>query len=195
MVSTEAEWLHAAKQWDENALTAIYEAYSSELYRYAYRLLGSEAGAEDIVSETFHRFLRALQSGGGPKDHLRAYLYRVAHNLVIDRHRREPVPPADVDAIQHLAADERSPEEAAGQSLAAAEMRRKLWLLTDDQRQVIMLKYYQGFNNAEAAQALGKPVGAIKSLQHRALNALQRILEQEDVKEQRHEEENENNER
>lgn len=188
MVSNEAEWLHAAKQWDENALTAIYEAYSSELYRYAYRLLGNEAGAEDIVGETFHRFLRALQGGGGPEDHLRAYLYRVAHNLAIDRHRREPVPPADVDAIQHQSSDGLSPEEAAGHSLAAAAVRRKLWLLTDDQRLVIMLKYYQGFSNAETAQALGKPVGAIKSLQHRALRSLQRMLER-DEKEHGYEEE------
>jgi RNA polymerase sigma-70 factor (ECF subfamily) len=54
--------------------------------------------------------------------------------------------------------------------------RQALWRLTPDQRQVIVLKYYQGLSNEEVAAALDKPVGAVKSLQHRALDALRRML-------------------
>ena len=182
MLPMEAEWLNAAKQFNEKALAQIYEAYSPELFRYAYRLLGSEQAAEDVVGETFHRFLRAIQGGGGPNKHLRAYLYRVAHNLVIDRHRRNPTPSVDLENIENNAASNLSPEEEASQALAAEDVRKKLWQLTDDQRQVLILKYYQGLSNAEAAEAIGKPAGAVKALQHRAINSLRRMMNREEMR-------------
>jgi len=92
MAFKEVQWLEGARRLDESALAAIYDSLSPELYAYACRLVGDTETAEDIVSETFFRFLRALGAGGGPKDHLRAYLYRIAHNLAVDHHRRRDEP-------------------------------------------------------------------------------------------------------
>ncbi len=176
----EATLLRAAREWDMEALAAIYDTFSPLIYRYAMRLLGDQDLAEECVAETFARFLQALRNGGGPKEHLKAYLYRVAHNWITDHYRRQPPPQVDVDDVAHmLAADEAS----LGAQLIAEEeqarVRAALRLLTPDQRQVIVLRFLEGWTLKEVAAALEKPVGAVKALQHRALAALRRILEEE----------------
>jgi RNA polymerase sigma-70 factor (ECF subfamily) len=173
MDSSEAALIRSARRLDREALGQIYDAYSLELYRYAMRLLGDPMRAEDLVAETFARFLRALHGGGGPKTHLRAYLYRVAHNAAIDIYRKDE--PVDLSE-QEAAADLDDPERAADKALQGAKVRKALWELTSDQRQVIVLKYFQGLSNRQVAQILDKPEGAVKSLQHRALGALKRLL-------------------
>jgi RNA polymerase sigma-70 factor (ECF subfamily) len=172
-------YLPEAYQLDERALTEIYQVLSPPLYRYAYRLLGNARDAEDIVAETFHRLLLALRHGNGPREHLSAYLYRIAHNLIIDRYRRNPRPEAELDEALEAADDD--PAEAAAQRIVQARARSALWKLTADQRQVILLKYFEGLSNEEVAAALDKPVGAIKSLQHRALDSMRRILTPEQI--------------
>ena len=177
MPQQEDQWLKAARQADEGALAAIYDTFSPALYRYAYRLLGDEQTAEDIVAETFFRFLRSIGARGGPEKHLQAYLYRVAHNLIVDRFRRHPIPDVvlDWESIADQSASE-NPESATERVLNQTRTRQALWKLTPDQRQVIVLKFFEGLSNHEVAQIVEKPVGAVKSLQHRALNALRRML-------------------
>lgn len=176
MPKPQSDWLTEARLLKEEALGAIYDAYHAELHRYAYRLLGSEQDAEDLVAETFYRFLRALSAGGGPRDHLRAYLYRVTHNLAMDRHRRGHNRELAYSKEQEALMAEDNPAVEAERSIQQEEARAALWRLTPEQRQVIALKFFQGFNNEEVAEVLEKPVGAVKSLQHRALNALRRML-------------------
>ncbi len=168
-------WLPRAYQLDPQALTEIYEALSPPLYRYAYRLLGHTCDAEDIVAEAFHRLLLALQRGHGPREHLSAYLYRIAHNLIVDRYRKQPLAEVELDEAL-AAADDDDPHEVAAQRSTQTVARLALWRLTVDQRQVILLKYFEGLSNEEVAATLDKPVGAIKSLQHRALEAMRRSL-------------------
>ena len=157
-------------------MAELYDAVSPALYRYAFRLLGDGPAAEDVVGETFLRFLRSLRAGGGPKDHPRAYLFRVAHNAAMDIHRRGTTPQAKDRLLADPDHDDPDPTGEAESALAQAEARRALWLLTKEQQQVILLKYYEGWTNEEVAAALEKPVGAVKSLQHRALDSLRRAL-------------------
>lgn len=176
MAELKSNWLAEARQLKVEALGAIYDAYHAELYRYAYRLLGSEQDAEDLVGEAFYRFLRALSAGGGPRDHLRAYLYRVVHNLAVDRHRRGHDRRLNAPEERAVLAAEDNPAAEAENAIQQGQARAALWRLTPEQRQVIVLKFFQGLNNEEVAEVLNKPVGAVKSLQHRALNTLRRIL-------------------
>jgi RNA polymerase sigma-70 factor (ECF subfamily) len=88
----ENAWLSAAQRFEPEALAAIYDAYSPRIYAYAMRLLGDYDLAEECVAETFTRFLQALYVGRGPRNNLRAYLYRTAHNWITDRFRRQPPP-------------------------------------------------------------------------------------------------------
>jgi len=174
--TAEIDLLQAALRFDQKALAKIYDLYSPELYRYAARFLGDPCVAEDCVADTFSRFLKAIRAKRGPKDYLRAYLYRIAHNWVADYYRRAP----DVVELKDTQPDnDNSPEENAALRIRQTQTRKAILKLTPDQQQVITLKYLQGMNNEEIAQTLHKPVGAVKSLQHRALVRLEKILGKE----------------
>ncbi len=178
-VASETELLQRAYAFDRQALAEIYDLYSPGLYRYALRLLGEASAAEDCVAETFSRFLQALRRGKGPRDYLQAYLYRVAHNWITDQYRRQPPPPLELDEQRPDSAA--NPEEIAARRIRQARLRQALQRLTPDQQQVIALKYLEGWENEQIARALDKPVGAVKSLQHRALARLQRHLRNEEL--------------
>lgn len=174
--SAEKELLEAALRFEQKALAQIYDLYSPELYRYAARFLGDPSVAEDCVADTFSRFLKAIRNRRGPKDYLKAYLYRIAHNWIADYYRRAP----DIAELKDTQPDNsNSPEEEASLRIRKAQTREAILQLTPDQQQVIALKYLQGLDNEEVAQALHKPVGAVKSLQHRALTRLEKILSKE----------------
>jgi RNA polymerase sigma-70 factor (ECF subfamily) len=167
--------LQQCRAFDLEALGEAYDAYSPRLYAYALRLLGDASQAEDAVAETFNRFLNVLRLGKGPDSHLKAYLYRVAHNWITDQYRRQPPPPLALDEELEIAAAD-DPEGETIFNLQAQKVRQALRMLTPEQRQVIVLKFIEGWNNSEVAEALDKPAGAIKSLQHRALEMLRRNL-------------------
>lgn len=167
--------LKRARRFDLRALEEIYDLHSPELYRYAWRFLGDEQLAEDCVAETFNNFLSALNRGGGPNQHLRAYLYRIAHNWISDYFRRRPAPEQPLDTVS-IPTTDGEPSEAASREEEIQALRNALRNLTPNQRQVIMLKYLQGLDNIEIAESLEKPVGAVKALHHRGIQALKRQL-------------------
>lgn len=174
----ERDLLERAQQIDKRALAEIYDLHSPALYRYAFRLLGDAMLAEDCVAETFTRFLKALQAGQGPRDFLQAYLYRTAHNWITDQYRRQPVIEALDDTVLSSAD---SPEEQTRSRFRQTQLRTMIQKLTPEQQQVIALKYFEEWDNEEIARAMHKPVGAIKSLQHRALARLQGFLDEEGI--------------
>ncbi|MGB7874728.1 MAG: sigma-70 family RNA polymerase sigma factor [Anaerolineales bacterium] len=175
-ISAEKELLQAALRLDQKALAQIYDLYSPELYRYAARFLGDPCVAEDCVADTFSRFLKVIRDQRGPKNYLRAYLYRIAHNWVADYYRRAP----DVVELKDtVPGSESSPEQEAALRIRQAQTRKAILQLTPDQQQVIALKYLQSMTNEEVSLALNRPVGAVKSLQHRALARLEKILSKE----------------
>ncbi|MBM3152574.1 MAG: sigma-70 family RNA polymerase sigma factor [Chloroflexi bacterium] len=177
VVPNEAELLHLAHQFDRQALAQIYDLFSPGLFRYALRLLGDQTQAEECVADTFSRFLVALKKSKGPQSHLQAYLYRTAHNWVIDSYRAKTEIPVELD--ENFAVAGPGPEEQAGLHIRQEQVRCALRKLTPDQQQVIILKYLEGWENEQVARALDKPIGAVKSLQHRALTSLQRYMEKE----------------
>ena len=178
-MQSEQDLLSRARRFEADALAEVYDCYNLEIYRYAFRYSGDAYLAEECVAETFSRFLGAIRNGKGPRDYLRAYLYRVAHNWLTDTHRRQPAPAVPLDP--RLGTDpETNPAQAVATRLEHQEIRDLLDQLTPDQRQVIILKYIEEWKNNEIAQALEKPVGAVKALQHRALRTLRKLRESTD---------------
>ncbi len=175
----EAELIQRARRLEGQALAEIYDAHNEAIYRYALRLLGDVLLAEDCVSETFTRFLTALSNGKGPRAYLQAYLFRIAHNWITDHYRRGAPETQTIDDVLGVAAQD-DPEQEAFDSMQVRRARAALKLLTPDQQAVISLKYFEGWENAEVAAMLKKPVGAVKSLQQRAIAALKRVLLDED---------------
>ena len=176
---SETQLLKLARQYDQQALIEIYDLYSPGLYRYAVRLLNNPDLAEECVAESFSRLLSTLQKRGGPKKHLRAYLYRIAHNWVTDQFRKQ-VPQEIIDDIDQQLEPATATSQLVEDALEREKVRIAILQLTPDQRQVIVLKFLEGWSNAEIAKSLNKPVGAIKSLQHRALRSLRKQLSEKE---------------
>ena len=166
--------IERARRFDLTALAEVYDRYSPGIYSYALHLLGNPQQAEDCTSDTFTRYLQALQDGGGPEFHLQAYLYRIAHNQITDIYRRQPPPPLSL--LDDIPCADPELIQTVIDQIDKEQVRSALMNLTPDQRQVIALKYLEGWENEMIALTLEKPVGTIKSLQHRAIGALRRML-------------------
>jgi RNA polymerase sigma-70 factor (ECF subfamily) len=179
-MTSERSLLERARAFDLDALTEIYDLFSPSIYRYAARLIDDAALAEDCVTETFSRLLHTLKSNNGPTDFLKAYLFRIAHNWITDQYRRSTnavsLDEMNEEMEHEIASNEDMPIQFVAAQIDAAQVRLALMRLTPDQRQVIVLKFYEAFTNEEVAAALNKPISAVKSLQHRALDSLRRQL-------------------
>ncbi len=167
--------LRRARSLDDSALGVVFDTYYPLLYRYIYHHVHHRATAEDLAGEVFARLLAHLAEGRGPKRHLKAWLYRVAHNLVIDESRRRihrDHEPLDDWSIP----DELDVEMQAQATLTWRQARAALDELSPKQRAVIILKYLEGYDNKEISLILELSVGAVKSLQHRGLASMRRYL-------------------
>ncbi len=155
--------------FDASHLSEIYDLNAPRVYRYVYHRLGDGRVAEDLTSEVFVRFLRA----GANPDNVTAFLYRMAHNLIVDYYRRhQPTVPLDDD----IPSDSADPAHLAELEMERYWLRRALQRLTPDQQQAVVLRYLEGLSNEEIAHVIGKPVGAVKALQHRGLTTLKTLL-------------------
>ncbi len=170
--------LERAKEYDPEALGEIYDAYFDKIYRYVYRYLGEARLAEDLTADVFLRLLEAIKASRPPRTNLSAWLYRVAHNLVVDLYRRRP--PREPEALDNVVVPIHDHSEAClERQEMVARARAALQRLTPLQQQVIVLRFLEGMSLEDVAQVVNRTVGAVKSSQHRALNSLRHILEEE----------------
>jgi len=164
-------------------LIAIYEENSPGIYRYAVRLLGDVTLAEDCVSETFSRFLGAIQRGGGPSENVRAYLYRVAHNWITDYYRRQPLPELPLEDHEPVEIGS-NPASMVSESMERERVRAAILRLPAEQQQIIQLRFVENWSHEEVAQVLGKSADATRSMQYRALGSLRLMLKEEESNEE-----------
>lgn len=156
-------------------LTELYDEFHIPIYRYIYRQVSDVETARDLTSEVFQRLLHSVRNGSGPDHHPSAWLYRTAHNLVIDFYRRQQH--RDHQPLtEDMPHPSSSPAEVAEKTLSADRVRAALLELTSEQRQIIILKFLEEKSNQEAAEIMQKPLGAVKALQHRALAAMHKLL-------------------
>lgn len=161
-------------QIDRNMLRSLYEENNEGMYRYAYRLLGNRELAEECVSETFTRFLKVVQRGKNLDGNLKAYLYRMAHNWIVDYYRNEKT---DFSLLDHNLSD---PGEHAENNILAKQqqekLRKALIKLPEEQRMVIALRFLEEWSHDRVAEFLGKSIESTRALQYRALIKLRKSL-------------------
>jgi RNA polymerase sigma-70 factor (ECF subfamily) len=174
-VTDEQALLRRARRLDEAALATIFDTYYAAIYRYAYYHTGHAQTGEDLAARVFQRLLAHLHEGRGPDRQIKAWLYRVARNLIVDEARRgqhRDHLPLD----ETLADDGDAPEELALHTMQTEAVHVALLTLPDDQRDVIVLRFLAELDVAEVAAVLDVTPGALKARQHRALKALRRAL-------------------
>jgi RNA polymerase sigma-70 factor (ECF subfamily) len=174
-VTNERALLEQARAYDQDALGQIYDEYAPRIYKYLYRRVQSAQLAEDLTSEVFMRMLQAVQAEQSWHTSLRGWLYRVAHNLVVDHYRKQPpAPPLPLD--EQLAADQKEPTTQVEEQFFRQRLQAAIRQLTPGQQQVLALRFGEQLTAREVGEVMGKSTGAVEVQQHRALAALQRIL-------------------
>ena len=181
----DAERLLAARasQGDRAAYGELYEHYVDKIYRYIYYKVGQRAEAEDLTSLTFLKAWDAIGDYEWRNHPFGAWLFRIAHNLVVDHHRARKDHLALDDASPQLegraSRDEVRPERVLNEMLTVERVRHAIGRLTEDQQQVLVLRFFEELSTGEVANIMGKRRGAIRGLQFRALSALRDLLYRE----------------
>ena len=169
-----------AAQADRAAFGVLYRRYLDRVYGYAFYLLGDHHDAEDATERAFLAALDAIDRFRDEGATFRSWLFRIAHNQIANslrsRARRRATP---LDGIAEPVADA-DPAGEAGAADDARRLRAALAELSDDRRQVIVLRFVDGLSAAEIGAVLERSAGAVRVLQHRALRELEGILGRED---------------
>jgi RNA polymerase sigma-70 factor, ECF subfamily len=174
---TDAELVARLKANDDEAYREVVARFGDPLYGYIYSITGDHHLSEDILSETYLRMVEKIDTYtfyGAP---LKAWLYRIAHNLAINALKRAR-PTVGVEAIDGAAPLANDPAAAIVARAEAEELRAALAELTEEQQQVVLLRFVAGQSTGEVAQALDKTENAIKQMQFRALRSLGRLIGQ-----------------
>ena len=173
--------VRSAQDGDAASFAALYEHFSAAIYRYVSFKTGSPVDAEDITGEVFVKMLESIRSFKPQGYPFSSWLYRIAHNLVVDhfrvRGRRKTVPLETTENTVGSSASEL--DSYVEIKLSMVEVRKAMVDLTDLQREVIALRFAAGLSVAETAKAVGKKENAVKALQHAGLKKLRRLLNPE----------------
>jgi RNA polymerase sigma-70 factor (ECF subfamily) len=171
----ERRLVQEAKAGNPEAFAQLYDAYVDRIYRYIYFRVSDDSLTEDLTSQVFLKaweYLDRYQAGSSP---YLAWLYTIARNLVIDHYRtkRETV---NLDEIVHITGNEPTPDEEVQNRFEIEEMHDALQFLTDEQQQVLILRFISGLSTENVAEIMEKREGAIRALQMRALQTLSKYM-------------------
>ena len=173
----EGQLIKRAKSHDARALSDLYRRHADAVFRYVYYRVGDREVAEDLVGEVFVRALEGLPAYQDTGTPFEAWLYRIAHARVVDYYRRQKVRRAAPLDESLTSSEEPDLSQLAAQRDDVLRVWNAVRHLTDDQQQVISLRFIAGYSTAEVASVMCKTEGAIRALQHRALASLRRLLE------------------
>lgn len=162
---------------DPEAFGQLYELYVEKIYNYIYYRLGNHHDAEDLTAKVFYRALNHIAHYNHKGVPFAAWLYRIAHNLVVNWHRdhsrRQMVGLENLD----LSGDKQeSPHHAAEQTNERELLLAAIQHLPRERQELLMLKFVERMSNAEIGRVLGRSEGAVKSLYHRTLVSLKELL-------------------
>ena len=168
--------VHAA-QADRAAFAPLYRRYLDRVYGYCFYLLGDHHDAEDATERTFLAALGGIDRYRDQGSTFRSWLFRIAHNQLANALRarsRQRIDRLDIVA-EPAAADD--PARLASLADEVRMLRVALAALSEDRRQVVVLRFVDGLTAREIGEVLGRSEGAVRVLQHRALRELARLIE------------------
>lgn len=168
--------LAGLRDLDPETISAIHNRYFSDVYRFVMYRVGDETLAEDISSEVFTRLLEAVHNNRGPRNNVKGWLIGTTSNLVNDHFRKQyALQEEELDSDLMVESDQDLVDYAEKKDFHM-EVRKALNTLTDEQQQVITLRFGGELSLEETAQIMGKKINAIKALQFRALASLRKKI-------------------
>ena len=186
MPRSDGELMVAFQEGDQEAFALLYDRHTRALINFFYKMCYDRALAEDLMQDTFLKLLRS-RGKYRPEASFKTFLYTVAKNLWIDRHRSQKAAPKTVSAeiraqedgatlgeLAEAATD--SPVERLADREAAEIVRRALLDLPEAQRLVFVMAEAQGLRYREISEILGIPVGTVKSRMNAAVTTLRGLL-------------------
>ncbi len=163
-----------ARLLDEDALATLVKESYPFIFRYLYYRTNLKEDAEDLTNDVFVRMVSAIEK---QKGNFIAWLFRIAKNVLIDYYRKKGgKKETSLNEVQEITA---AKDKNNRDSLYPEDIKKMLQFLTDDQKEVITLKFIEGHSNEEIARSINKSVGAVKLLQFRALTTLRDVLKRE----------------
>jgi RNA polymerase sigma-70 factor (ECF subfamily) len=175
-VSRYVEWLDRARREDRHAFAQLYEATYRRVFGYLLARVGEQAAAEDLLQDVYLAALQAIgRFRGRTEGEFIGWLLKIAHAKVMDRFRSQYRHP-ELQTSDVPSTDLKDPLDAIDQRLRLDEISDALAHLTEDQRNVVLNRMVLGLDLEETSKVMGKNVGSIKALQHRALAHLAKIL-------------------
>jgi len=166
---------------DSAAFAEIYDIFVQKVYRYIFFKINNDDDALDLTESVFLKVWQSIRSYKKGKYNFSAWLFRIAHNLVVDHYRLHKVhAPLDYnleDKKQHS-----DPRNAVEQSIGRDNLRSALLRLKDSYRQILVLRYINELENEEIARIMKKSEGSLRVLKHRALHDLKRVFKEMGIK-------------
>jgi RNA polymerase sigma-70 factor (ECF subfamily) len=162
------------RRGDQDAARTLYERYFDRIYNYVYARLGGVDAAEDLAIGVMTRCLTRLDQFRDQGVAFSSWVYRVAHDATNDQYQRR-VNAANTDRTAPT--QPADPAELALENLPSEDLRAALRELSDEQQQVLILRFFQDLTAGQVGEIMGKTVGAIQALQHEALGSLEQGLQ------------------
>jgi RNA polymerase sigma-70 factor (ECF subfamily) len=184
--TSEDALIRRAQALDPGALAELYDRHFDGIYRYLYTRVRHQADAEDLTEQVFLKMVDSIQAYRPRGVAFSSWLYRIAHNLLVDRYRRAG---REAMELSTELRDHRPQADPAAMAQNSEDRRRLLQAiqrLTPEQQQLITMRFIDNLEVEEIARLTHRRPGAIHSMQHRALASLYRfLLEQEEVRARR----------
>jgi RNA polymerase sigma-70 factor (ECF subfamily) len=176
--------LKRAIQRDRSAFGDFYLRYRPTVYLEILSVVGTSSEAEDLTSETFLRAWNAICRFEDRGFSIEAWLKRIARNLALSSRKRR-AHECSSDELERLVDPALLPEQQMESEIDGAAVRQALLGLSDVQRQVLTMRFYEDFTYGQVADVVGKPEGTVRVIQHRALRSLRVLLEKGGLRRQR----------
>ena len=177
-MSAEAKKKVDEQREKENRLASLYDEYFDRIAHYIYVRIGDRNEAEDLAGEVFVKALESLKSYKERGVPMQAWLFRIAHNVSVDRLRkRGRVTTVPIDGV--TIADREEPVAMAEKSIEMGKVNEAMQKLTPEQREVVRLRFFGGLSSKEVGAILRKSDGAVREMQRAAVEKLRRLLTDE----------------
>lgn len=170
-----------AANGDQEAFGDLYERYLEPIYRYVYYRVPTVEEAEDLTETIFLRAWETLIMKKSTKvENFRAWIYRIAHNLTIDYHRKKRPAQFESSEIDYPADTVLTdPELEVQQKLSAQALHKAISNLEETYQNVIILRFFNKLSHAETAEVMDIQEGNVRVIQYRALKRLQTLLSED----------------